>query len=152
MDNGSKGFTLIELLIIAGLFAVVAAMAIPQIQATLDGERLVTSRDNLAAELDMARTLAVSRNATYEIQVDSAAGTYQIVDTEDPANPPRSPRQLDPGISLGNNPNPPIRFFARGYSTGGFIVLVSAGGNASTVTVSRSGRVQAGGIVAYGTR
>ncbi|MFH1965198.1 MAG: prepilin-type N-terminal cleavage/methylation domain-containing protein, partial [Acidobacteriota bacterium] len=77
MYKGTKGFTLIELLIIVGLFAVVAAMAIPQIQATLDGERLVTSRDNLAAELDMARTLAVSRNATYEIQVDTAAGTYQ---------------------------------------------------------------------------
>ena len=152
MRNYTKGFTLIELLIIVGLFAVVAAMAIPQIQSSLDGERLLTSRDNLAAELELARTLAVSRNATYEIQVDARTGTYQIVDTEDRNNPPRSQKQLEPGINLGNVPAAPIRFFARGYSTGGAVVLVSAVGRACTLTVSRSGHVQAGDIRAYETQ
>lgn len=152
MRNATKGFTLIELLIIVGLFAVVAAMAIPQMQATLDGERLLTSRDNLAAELDLARTLAVSRNATYEIQVNARTGTYQILDTEDPNNPPRSQKQLEPGINLGNVSAAPIRFFARGYSSGGSLVLVSAGGNACTIAVSRSGQVQAGDIRAYETQ
>ena len=152
MYKVTKGFSLIELLIVVGLFAVVTAMAIPQIQATLDGERLVTSRDNLAAELDLARTMAVSRNVTYEIQLDTSAGTYQIVDTEDTNSPPRSLKQLEPGIILANNPNPPIRFFARGYSTGGSVVLVSARGNACTLTINRSGQVQAGDIMAYGAK
>jgi len=152
MSIGTKGFTLMELLIIVGLFAVVVAMAVPQLQSTLSGERLVTSIDNLAAELNMARTLSVSRNATYEIRIDTSAGTYQIIDTEDPGNPPRGMKQLDPGISLGNVPTTPIRFFSRGYSTGGSVVLVSVSGNSCSLTVNRSGHVQVGDIRSYETQ
>jgi general secretion pathway protein H len=151
MSNKTKGFTLIELLIIVGLFAVVVAMAIPQLQSTLSGERLITSRDNLAAELNMARTLSVSRNAIYEFRVDTAAGTYQIIDIEDTGNPPRGLKQLDPGISLGNVPTTPLRFFARGYCTGGSLVLVSIDGNSCTLAVNRSGNVQVGDVNAYET-
>lgn len=149
MFRGVKGFTLIELLIVVGLLAVVATMAIPQLQSSLDGDRMLASRDNLAAELNLARTMAVSRNATYEIQFDSAARTYQIIDIEDPGNPPRSIKQLDPGIFLGNIPVSPLRFFARGYSTGGSVLLVSSVGNSCSLVVNRSGRVQLGDISAY---
>ena len=152
MRNKVRGFTLIELLIVVGLFAIVVVMAIPQLQTTLAGDRLLTSRDNLAAELNLARTLAVSRNAIYEFRLDASAGTYQIIDIEDPGNPPRSQKQLDPGINLANVPISRIRFFARGHSTGGSIVLVSATGNVCALTVNQSGHVGVGDIRAYDTQ
>ena len=146
MRNKVRGVSLIELLIVVSLFAVVVVMAIPQLQSTLAGDRLLTSRDNLAAELDMARIMAVSRNATYEFRLDTSAGTYH------PGNPPRSQKQLDPGISFGNVPVSRIRFFARGHSTGGSIVLVSATGNLCALTVNQSGHIGVGDIRAYGTQ
>lgn len=152
MRNNVRGVTLIELLIVVSLFAVVVVMAIPQLQSTLAGDRLLTSRDNLAAELEMARIMAVSRNATYEFRVDTSAGTYQIIDFEDPGNPPRSQKQLDPGVSFGNVPVSQIRFFARGHSTGGSLVLVSATGNLCALTVNQSGHVGVGDIRAYETQ
>lgn len=151
MDMRGRGFTLIEMLIVVALFAVLVVMAVPQIQSALSGDRLLSSRDNLAAEIDLARGLAISRNATYEIQIDPQAGTYQVIDVEDPNNPPRGIKQLDPGIAVVNSSGAPIRFFARGYSTGGSIVLVSNMGNACTLTINRAGHVQAGDIVGYET-
>ena len=150
MRKDTKGFTLVELLIVVGLLAVVVTMAVPQLQSSLDGDRMLTSRDNLAAELNLARTMAVSRNATYEIRFDTSARTYQVIDTEDTANPPRSAKQLDPGVNFGNIPVSPLRFFARGYSTGGNVVLVSTAGTSCSLAVNRSGRVQIGDINSYG--
>lgn len=149
MHKAVKGFSLFELLIIVGLFGVVVAMAVPQLQTGLAGDRMLTTRDNLAAELNLARTLAISRNATYEIQFDASENTYQIIDVADPLNPPRSAKQLDPGINLGNFSATPIRFFARGHSTGGNIVLVSTSGSTCALTINRSGHVQIGSIRAY---
>lgn len=146
MFEKNKGFSLIELLVIVAILAVVVAMAIPQVQTSMAGDRLLTSRDNLAAELNLARTLAISRNATYEIEFDSSAGTYQIIDVVDPENPPRAAKQLENGVALGNVPASPIRFFARGYSTGGNIVLVSSAGSACALTINRSGNVEIGSI------
>jgi len=151
MRKGAKGFTLIELLVVVGLFAVVVAMAIPQLETSLAGDRLLTSRDNLAAELNVARTMAVSRNATYEIQFDTRRGTYQVMDVEDLENPPRGEKQLDQGVSLVTVPATPLRFFARGHSTGGTIDMVSTAGTICTLTVNRTGHIQIGSIRVNGT-
>ena len=149
MSSYGKGFTLIEMLIIVGLFAVVVAMAIPQLQTTLASDQLLSSRDNLAAEMNLARTMAVSRSTTYEMGLDASAGTYQIIDPEDVNNPPRSLKMLDQGILMGNVSATPIRFFARGHSTGGSIILISTIGNACVLTVNRSGHVDVGDIRSY---
>jgi Tfp pilus assembly protein FimT len=148
MNKNIKGFSLLEMLIVVALFMAAVAMAVPQIRTSLAGDRLVTSVDQMAAELNMARTLAVSRNATYEFQLDTAARTYQIVDPQDPGNPPRAVKQLGLGVVIAASPPTAIRFFARGHSSGGAIMLASESGTTCQVTVQPSGHVRVG---RYGT-
>jgi prepilin-type N-terminal cleavage/methylation domain-containing protein len=135
-----RGFTLNELLIVIAIVAVGTALAIPQIQGTLAEYNLVASTEMLQAELDMARMMAVSRGASYQISLTS--GTVQIVDPDDPDNPPRAVRQLDDGVSVTTMPEDPITFTSRGFAQGGVFQVANRHGTTRFIVVLYSGRVE----------
>ena len=128
-------------MIAMAIAGVLLAAALPVWDGSQRSYRVATAADQLAAELQAARLLAISRNASFQVNLDSAAGTYQIVDPADAANPPRAIKTLPPSVTFQQTPATPLKFFSRGDSQGGTI-RIGAGSSSATVTTRLSGRIQ----------
>lgn len=63
----SRGFTLIELLITISVASIIGSMAIPSYTASLERNRVQTERDELTSHLRLARSTAISNNASIVI-------------------------------------------------------------------------------------
>ena len=135
-----RGFTVFELLLVAALAAVLLSASIPMVRRSMSSNRLRASAVQLASELNMARTIAVSRNAMYQLTFSDGAGEFQIVEPLSDTSP-RLAHRLRSGINFVNLPTTPIRFFPKGHAQGGAIRLSNDFGDAIIVTVSPSGMV-----------
>jgi type II secretory pathway pseudopilin PulG len=149
MFKNKQGFSLFEMLIVLAFFFIAAAVAIPQIQSSVASDRLLVAADELAAEINLARTMAVSRNTTYEIQFTTGGNTFQVIDPEDPENPPRARKSLGPNVVIAAAPGANMRFFARGHCSGGSVMLISGAGSSCTLRILPTGHVQVGGFESY---
>ena len=61
--RASRGFTLVELMVTVAVFAIVAAMAAPAMQAMVTASRLNGASEELVTALQLARSEAIRRNA-----------------------------------------------------------------------------------------
>ena len=139
--KSERGFTLPDATIAAVIVGAMLAATIPLWKASQESLRVTTAADELSSELQAARLLAISRNATLEVNVSTATGSYQVVDPSDATNPPRNARSLPTGVSFQQTPATPLRFTSRGASQGGTI-RVGDGRTAVTLTVSTSGKTR----------
>jgi len=71
------GFTLIEVLLTIAILAIVAAAIIPQLSSDLP-ERLDAAAQVVVADLEYARSLAVTNNTTYRITFDCDQELYYL--------------------------------------------------------------------------
>ncbi|GAB4234025.1 MAG: hypothetical protein Kow00109_06950 [Acidobacteriota bacterium] len=140
--KGSRGFSVIELVIVLALAAMVASFAVPSLQRSLALTRLQTSAVELAAELNFARTIALTRGAVFQLSVDTGNGTYQVVDPADLDHPPRTAKRLEQGIRFAAVPGEPIEFRPRGFARGGTLRLTDGFGNFVEVVVLSTGLVE----------
>lgn len=76
-----SGFTLIELMITIAVLAILAAIALPSFQSTLERLRVNGAAENFFADLQYARSEAIKQNRNVLFQVDAAAWCYGIDDT-----------------------------------------------------------------------
>ncbi len=83
----------------------------------------------------MARSIAVSRNAMYQLTFSDDAGSFQIVEPLSDTSP-RLAHQLESGVNFANLPLAPIRFFPKGHAQGGAIRLSNDFGESIVVWVS----------------
>jgi len=74
----SRGYTLIEAVFAAGLVAVLAAAAIPQLTAGVERSRTLGAARYLASRLALARAQAVARSANVALQLSAADGTFIV--------------------------------------------------------------------------
>ena len=79
------GFSLIELIIVLGLLGLVVVVGMPAMQDWLERYRVRTATQTLAADMQLQRMRAVSRNRRFSIQFNQANGTYILWDG-DPVN------------------------------------------------------------------
>jgi len=140
--RSQSGFTLLETAVVAVLATVILSITVPKFQQFLDYYRLTASADLVASELNAGRALAISRNWSYDVNLDTGDGTIQIVDPADPNNSPRTERSLESGNSFSSVPANPIRFYSRGHARGGTIVLENQSGYSISIVVSPSGRIK----------
>jgi prepilin-type N-terminal cleavage/methylation domain-containing protein len=75
-----RGFTLIELLIAVMVVAVLLAVATPSFIDTLERRRVVGTANELSADLQYARSLAVSKQLDTSLQ-NISTSTYTVTDT-----------------------------------------------------------------------
>jgi len=73
------GFTIVELMIVLVIIGVAAAIAVPMISSA--GSMQIRAAANmLAADLEYAKSAAISRGQYYSVVFDDSAETYQIED------------------------------------------------------------------------
>lgn len=76
-----RGFTMVEMLVIIGIVGLIAAIAVPGFSSYLRSNRLVTSADRVAADMNFTRTLAIAQGRV--LQFVGSAGGYQVIDPMD---------------------------------------------------------------------
>jgi prepilin-type N-terminal cleavage/methylation domain-containing protein len=150
------GFTLIEIIAVVVILAIAALIAIPAFSGASEMQ-LKAAADKLAADLEYAKSMAVTTQTVYRVTFDTNAESYSIIDTStnqviaDPVSKspftvtyPQESRLSKVGIrsaSLGSTAG--VQFDATGapqntagtaMTTAGTVVL-EANGQTLTVTV-----------------
>jgi general secretion pathway protein H len=144
-----RGFTLIEVIVVLFVLAVAMAVGVPAIGRGADGLRVRTEAAGLANFLRAAREQAVTRNRTYEVRLDTEAGTIVLVSvsgaagTKDGATV-QATRRLAARVRI--EADPPLRrtvtFSPQGLSSGGRFRVGLPGPRLYIVTVDPiTGRV-----------
>lgn len=75
-----QGFTLVEVLIVVGFLAILASMILPAIRAS-QTQTLDSSARVLAADLRLARSLAIQFNTEWTVEFDLVNNQYELVHT-----------------------------------------------------------------------
>lgn len=135
-----RGFSIIDILLAVAFVAVLAGLAVPSLRSSMRGYRLADIANEVAAELNAARVMAVSRGTSYRVDFNTARRSFQIVDLSDPENPTRRERRLAASLRLVSLPDSPIVFNSRGVARGGTVVLGNDAGRTIAVEVTASGK------------
>jgi prepilin-type N-terminal cleavage/methylation domain-containing protein len=73
------GFTLIEIMVVVVILAMAMVMAVPMFSGSAQMQTQ-SAANMLAADLEYAKSMAISRQQRYGIVFDTDADTYQVVD------------------------------------------------------------------------
>ncbi len=71
LQHRSFGFTLIEVLVTIFIAGIITAVAIPSIRGVLQNNRITSIANDFVADVNLARTLAVSQGATATLCVSA---------------------------------------------------------------------------------
>lgn len=74
----SGGFTLIELTVVLVLMAIMAALILPEMKGTFEGERLRASSRQLWHALHLAYSQTVTLNKPHHLRLETSSGRYQV--------------------------------------------------------------------------
>jgi prepilin-type N-terminal cleavage/methylation domain-containing protein len=75
-----RGFTLVELILVVFILAIAALVAVPMFSSAADIQ-VRAAANRIAADLDYARGLAITRQKQYSVVFDCANEIYEIRDT-----------------------------------------------------------------------
>ena len=74
------GFTLIEVIVVVVILAIVALMAVPMFSSAADIQ-LKAAANMIAADLEYAKSMAISRQQRYSVVFSSADESYEVRDS-----------------------------------------------------------------------
>ncbi len=77
----NRGFTLIELIAVVVIIAIAAMLAIPMFSSAASTQVRVAA-DMIAADIEYAKSMAISRQETYKVIFDESAESYSIEDED----------------------------------------------------------------------
>ena len=116
-----------------------SAVAVVQVQDSVRDYQLIAQADELTAELNAARTIAVSRGTVIQVSISQQNNSLALYDATDPDNPVRYTKFLRNGVSFSSVPSDSITFSSRGIATTGAFTLTGNSGSV-TITVDASGK------------
>lgn len=146
------GFTLIELLIVIVILAISAAIAVPMMSSAASSQ-MRAAGGIVAADLEYARSMAISRGQKHKVVFDPANETYRIVLTSTGAVIKHPVTQKENGYivnfttdgrldqvkvesaAFGASNNDFVEFDSLGSPDNGGTVVLKAGDFTRTVTV-----------------
>ena len=132
---GNAGFSLIEMMMVVLLIGLVAGIATPPMMRYLRSTQLQTQTDQLAADLQLARSLSIANGTV--LQFSSTTAGYQLIDTSD--GTVHKSCAFDGGLALDMDQD--INFFPWGMADQHDFNL-SAGTMNRTVKVLPTGMVE----------
>lgn len=146
--DSRSGFTLIEILILAVLLGIVALTAVPMLSSA-GTIQLRAAANMIAADLEYAKSMAISRGQNYSVRFDQNSESYQIEDQSnnviphpvkkgfnyivDFQNDGRLNRVDITGVNFGATND--VAFDSLGSPDSGGTVTLQASGATVTVTV-----------------
>ncbi|MHC4394067.1 MAG: GspH/FimT family pseudopilin [Planctomycetota bacterium] len=77
LPNAGCGFTLVEVLIVAVILCVAAAMIIPMMSSAASMQ-ISSAANMIAADLEYAKSMAISRGQNFSVVFDKTAESYRI--------------------------------------------------------------------------
>jgi prepilin-type N-terminal cleavage/methylation domain-containing protein len=72
-----RGFTLVELILVVFILAIAALVAVPMFSSAADIQVRATA-NRIAADLDYARGLAITRQKNFWVEFDDASESYEL--------------------------------------------------------------------------
>lgn len=79
LKTACGGFTVIEILIVVVILAIAAVIAVPMMSSAASFQ-IRSAANMIAADLEYAKSMAISRQRSYAVVFDEAAESYQIED------------------------------------------------------------------------
>jgi len=77
-----KGFTLVEVIIVVVILSIAAMMAIPMMSSA-GSVQIRSAADAIAADLEYAKSMAISHQQNYGVVFDTIADSYKVVEYND---------------------------------------------------------------------
>jgi len=146
--DSRSGFTLIEILIVAVLLGIVALTTVPMLSSA-GTVQLRAASNMIAADLEYAKSMAISKGQNYSVVFDQSSESYQIQDQNnnviphpvkkgfnyivDFQNDGRLNRVDITGVNFGSTND--VAFDSLGSPDSGGTVTLQASGATGTVTV-----------------
>lgn len=145
--DGSRGFTLAELMTAMAVIGIISTIATPLFMTFLRAMETRGASVELTSMLHQARELAIARNTSYRVEVDTAGNRLRFVDTSTnapwigPGTDGQGYRRLVNLARLTNRTADPT-FNPLGTGGGGTITVQNAQGSSSLNVVVSAGRVR----------
>jgi len=76
-DTWLRGFTLVEIIIVIVIISIAAAMVVPMMSSA-DDIQLRSAANKLAADIEYAKSMAISRGDDYTVVFNESQESYQI--------------------------------------------------------------------------
>lgn len=100
MARSARGFTLIELMIVVVIAAILMAVAVPSFVDQLARRRLEGAVNELSADLQYARTEAISKNKQVQLVSAANGASYTINYVVAPVTPALKTVTLSNGVTV----------------------------------------------------
>jgi prepilin-type N-terminal cleavage/methylation domain-containing protein len=79
LHTSGRGFTLVEVIIVVVILSIAAMMAIPMMSSA-GSVQIRSAADVIAADLEYAKSMAISRQRMYSVVFDTSSESYWIQD------------------------------------------------------------------------
>lgn len=143
-----RGFTVIELLVVVVILAIAALTAIPMMSSA-SSMQIRSAVNLIMADLEYAKSMAITRGQNYSVVFDAAADGYQIEDQNNNVISHPVKKGFNYIVSFPNdsrlsrvditnvdfNTNPSVQFDSLGSPDNGGTVSLQAGSTTATITV-----------------
>ncbi|HEY8309803.1 MAG TPA: GspH/FimT family pseudopilin [Gemmatimonadaceae bacterium] len=134
-------FTLLEVLLVVTIIGVLTGIAIPRTRQLLDGVAVRGAAGDAAAILELARHTALARGERVSVDIESVPARLTLRAGTDTLQ--RRNEQAIHGVRFSPTRSPVVYSqIGMGVGVSNLTLIVSRGGAAETVTVSRLGRVR----------
>jgi prepilin-type N-terminal cleavage/methylation domain-containing protein len=143
-----RGFTVIEILIVLVIMTIAALTAVPMMSSA-SSVQIRSAASMIAADLEYAKSMAISRGQNYSVRFDQNADSYRIVDQGniviqhpvkkgfnyivDFQSDTRLNRVDITGANFSGNPD--VEFDSMGSPQSGGTISLQAGGTTVTIMV-----------------
>lgn len=146
--RANVGFTLIEIIIVVVILAIAAMTAIP-LMSSAGSVQIRSASNMIAADLEYARSMAISRGQNYSVAFDDSTESYSIKDQSDTVIPHPVKKGFPYTIDFQNdsrlnkvdiagvnfNSTDIVTFDCLGSPDNGGTISLDAGGPTATITV-----------------
>jgi|ERR1700733_159495 Tfp pilus assembly protein FimT len=144
-NRSSAGFTLLEICMVIAIIMILVGMAIPKFVQAISNYKLRAAADSVAWAMQSTRYQALQKGYTYELTVNSANNTYQVLSRPIGAT---GFSNVGGAVPLTSTPVTVSATTTLTFSPNGSITVVTG---SQTITLTYSGLTETVTVTNYGS-